>query len=246
MPAIFRAPVTCDLVERSFAAAFEELCRQSEANTRSEKEEFATLVIFNMLERVGDQAVNICEETVFAVTGETKQAVAYRILFLDETNALLGPMALSIARKGYPKSGKYYTGGRHPAKEFDPLFRAFMEEHGNSIPEVPRGIESDRESWQDYYVLVALEGTISDYVAEVPFRTVALDWDVSMPDVKSLDEDQHRAALFRRSSSFSVFSFSSPERVSGSFFTPSTSSSFSRHRTGGPHPSRIRRTVRSR
>lgn len=189
-----KATMHGDLVERSFAAAFEELVRQSEANTRSERDEFATLVIFNMLERVGDQAVNICEDIVFAVTGETKQPVAYRVLFLDETNDVLGPMALGIARKGYPKSGKYYTAGLNPAKELDPAFRTFMEERGTSIPEAPRGLDTVRESFQDYYVLIALQGTISDYVEEVPFRTIAFDWNLTAPR-DSDNQEQRPAAL---------------------------------------------------
>lgn len=190
-----RATMYGDLIERSFAAAFEELVRQSEANTRSEKDEFATLVIFNMLERVGDQAVNICEETVFAVTGETKRAVAYRILFLDETNEVLGPMAVSIARKGYPKSGKYYTAGKNPGKEFDPVFRAFMEDNGSGVPDELRGLDTVRQSWKDYYVLVALEGATMDYVDEIPFRTIAFDWGLSAPKLEGLDEQQRRGAL---------------------------------------------------
>jgi len=190
-----KATMYGDLVERSFAAAFEELVRQSEANTRSERDEFATLVIFNMLERVGDQAVNICEDTVFAVTGETKQTVAYRILFLDRTNEVLGPMALSIARKGYPKSGKYYTAGLSPGEEFDPLLRDFMEAQGNSLPDAPRGIDTVLESWQDYYVLIALEGAINDYVAEVPFRTIAFEWNLAPPDLSETDDEKRRNAL---------------------------------------------------
>lgn len=190
-----KATMFGDLIERSFAAAFEELVRQSEANTRSEKDEFATLVIFNMLERVGDQAVNICEETVFAVTGETKRIVAYRILFLDEANDVLGPMAVSIARKGYPRSGKYYTAGRNPSEGLDPNFRKFMEDNANPTVDEPRGLEAVRESWKDYYVLVALEGEIKDYLDEVPFRTIAFEWGLSAPTLKGLDEQQSRAAL---------------------------------------------------
>ena len=189
-----KATMYGDLVERSFAAAFDELVRQSEENTRTERDEFATLVIFNMLERVGDQAVNICEETVFAETGETKPPTMYRILFLDRTNTTLGPMALSIARKGYPKSGKYYTAGLEPADDFEDDFRSFMEEHGNSIPELPRGVDAVRESWSDYYVLVTLEGRTEDYLAKVPFRTVALEWNLEAPEVGELDPEQRREA----------------------------------------------------
>ena len=35
-----------------------------------------------------------------------------RILFLDEDNRLLGPMAAAIGRKNYPGSGDYQSAGR--------------------------------------------------------------------------------------------------------------------------------------
>ena len=190
-----KATMYGDLIERSFAAAFEELVKQSEANTRSEKDEFATLVIFNMLERVGDQAVNICEETVFAVTGEQQQLKVYRIIFLDKTNGSLGPMAQSIARKGYPKGGKYYTAGISPDEDFDPQLRSFMEDHGNSLPEAPRAIDWVPEAWNDYYVIVALEGKIEDYLAHVPFRTIAFEWDLDAPAREGMSEADHRGAI---------------------------------------------------
>jgi phosphate transport system protein len=60
---------------------------------------FAYLGVFNSLERVSDQAKNICEETVFAVTGQTKASKVFRILFLDEDNTLLGPIAETVAGK---------------------------------------------------------------------------------------------------------------------------------------------------
>jgi hypothetical protein len=104
-------------------------------------------------------------------------------------------MAIGIARKGYPNSGKYYTAGKNPGEGFDSVFNAFMEERGNAIPEAPRGIDAVRESWADYYVLVALEGKISDYVAEVPFRTIAFEWNIAAPDMSEGDESTRRAAL---------------------------------------------------
>lgn len=190
-----KATMQGDIVERSFAAGFAELLRQSEANTRSERDEFATLVIFNMLERVGDQAINICEDTVFAETGETKSPTPYRILFLDETNTELGPMAMGIAAKGYADSGRYYTAGRSAAASFDPAFRSFMEERGHSMPEAPRGLDTVSGSWGDFYILVCLEGAVSDYLERVPFRTIAFEWDLTPPVVaEDASEDDRKQA----------------------------------------------------
>ena len=191
---IAKATMYGDLVERSFATAFDILVEQSERNEHAERDQFAKLVIFNMLERVGDQAVNICEETVFAETGETKAPAMYRILFLDRDNSVLGPMALGIARKGYPNSGRYYTASLTPVASFDEQLQIFLDENGNALPGAPRGIEAVRDSWQDYYILICLEGRTEDYLANVPFRTIALEWKFTLPSFDELSAEERREA----------------------------------------------------
>ena len=77
--------IMADQVEREFDTVFEEL---TGGNGRWTKRDiYALLVIFHELERVSDQAKNICEETVFAVTGEGKAPKTYRVLVLDQDNA---------------------------------------------------------------------------------------------------------------------------------------------------------------
>ena len=63
------------------------------------RERVALFVVFNMLKRVFDQAKNVCEETVFAVFGESKAETVYGILFIDEDNSSLSQIAEAFARK---------------------------------------------------------------------------------------------------------------------------------------------------
>ena len=102
-----------DQVERTFDTVFADLL--AEEGRRRIKDLFGLLVVFNALERVSDQAKNICEETVFAVTGEGKAAKVYNILFIDEDNSCQSQMAEAMARKSFPHAGRYTSAGRQPA-----------------------------------------------------------------------------------------------------------------------------------
>ena len=83
-----------------FGIAFQDLVeREPDHNLR---DLFGLFGVLNMLERVADQAKNICEETVFAVTGETKAAKVYRVVFLDEDNSCMSQMAEAIAAQELP------------------------------------------------------------------------------------------------------------------------------------------------
>ncbi len=117
-------------VESTYQKVFDDLLREGEKGSRPIKDLFALLVIFNRLGRVGDQAKNICEETVFAVTGETKSEKVYRILFLDERNNSLGPLAKAYADKAFPESGEYTTAGWSPADRVLPALEVFMDAKG--------------------------------------------------------------------------------------------------------------------
>ena len=184
-----------DQIDRSFANVFEELVHEGQENIRPIRDLFGTLVIFNRLERVSDQAKNICEETVFAATGETKQPKVYRVLFLDATNGCRSQMAVAIARKAYPESGIYVSAGRKPAEKLDPTVAKFMDARGMAGVQSPRAIDDLQEAPSDFHVIVSLDGRVRDYVERVPFRTVALEWKVPEPPGKEPAEDEAFAKL---------------------------------------------------
>jgi len=183
-------------VDHALADVFDLLVRKGEAEKRSVKDLFAVLSIFNRLERVSDQAKNICEEIVFAVTGEVKKPKVYRVLFLDDTDDCRSQMAVAIARKAYPNSGTYASAGLHPAPRVDPACGRFLAEHGHELNgAVPRRFEEIPEDWKENYVVVSLEGSVERYVPEVPFHMITLEWQLPEPPASRSDEEAKHAAF---------------------------------------------------
>ena len=169
-------------VEREMDGIYAELLDGS--GTRST---MIYLIIFSQLKRVADQAKNLAEQAVFIETGKEKEPKVYRILFLDEDNSCLGPMAELIAGKLYPDIGEYSTAGDHPAESLNANMIDFMQERGFSLSAMaPRQLDSSRESLAKYHVIVGLHKKVLKTVVKIPFRTSALNWkDVNIP----LDND---------------------------------------------------------
>lgn len=147
--------------------------------------------VFNIFKRVGDQAKNICDQTVFAVHGVKKLPKTYRILFLDQPGSGIAQLATAIGRKNFPETANFSAatpGVRDPAS---PALLEFLNETG--LPD--EDLESERlealeHDLSDYIVIASLNGAISDYVDKVPFHTAALDW--------SLPEGTDRADQYRQ------------------------------------------------
>jgi phosphate transport system protein len=166
-----------DQVERTFDAVFEEL--MGEGSQWSRRDVFALLVILHELERVSDQAKNICEETVFAATGEGKAPKTYRVLFLDGDNAGVSKMAEALGRKSFPDHMAFASAGRAAAASFDPVMAELLAERGVDLSaEAPKTLEPIAGEIGDYHVIVSLSGAVTDYLDHVPFHTVSLDWDL--------------------------------------------------------------------
>lgn len=185
-------------IDRTFDAVFDELV--SEGGDWGLKELMGLFVVFHRLERVAAQSKNICEETVFAVTGATKAPKVYRILFLDQDNSCLSQMAEAIARKNYPNSGRYRSAGQLAAQRLEPQTAAFLEQRGFDIGELrPKALDLAPSELADLHVIVSLQGPVQDYIPELPFHTVALEWDLgACPAGLSNDQaQQHLEALYR-------------------------------------------------
>jgi phosphate transport system protein len=150
----------------------------------------AMFAVFTQLKRVADQAKNLCEETVFAVTGMPKAAKVYHILFIDEDNSCLGPMAAAIAAKNYPQSGSYLSAGREPAAAFIPSLVEFLGNHGISLEGItPAHLNLTPLELTEQHVIISLQGPVSSYLPQVPFHTTPLEWDVgTLPEGGSQEE----------------------------------------------------------
>ncbi|HEY5734725.1 MAG TPA: phosphate signaling complex protein PhoU [Gammaproteobacteria bacterium] len=150
---------------------------------------FALFVVSHHLVRVSDQSKNICEDVVFAVTGETKAKKKYKVLFLDEDNSCLSQMAQAIGNKSYALGGEFYCAGKSPAAELHPGLADFMGQHGiNMEGSKPKSIAALEHPLEDFHVVVSLKGTARSYMDNVPFHTALLEWDVGdVPSQESSD-----------------------------------------------------------
>jgi len=136
--------------------------------------------VFTQLKRVADQAKNLCEETVFAVTGNMKAPKVYNILFVDEDNSCQSQMAAAIARKNFPGSGLYSSAGRKPAAGLNQAMTGFLERHGMSLEgSAPGGFDLTPLELSSKHVIVSLQGPVSSYLDLLPFHTTPLEWDLA-------------------------------------------------------------------
>lgn len=157
------------------------------ANTQRDriKETLAVFVVFTQLKRVADQAMNLCNDTIFVDSGELEATTVFNILFIDDGNSCQSQLAEVIARKSFPNSGHYLSAGRHPAVDLHPAMIEFMEEHGLEQSGLKPTSVTELTSYDlaDQDILVSLQGEISTYFTEIPFHTSVLEWDVGpVPD----------------------------------------------------------------
>lgn len=182
-------------VESTYQKIFADLVREGEKGTRPIKDLFALLVIFNRLGRVSDQAKNICEDTIFAVAGETKGEKVYRILFLDQRNDAISQLATAYARKAYPDSGRFTSAGWDPAARLLPTLEVFFQANGLDGEDLaPRAFDFTNEELADFHVIVAMDQDAAAHIESTPFHTVLLEWDIP-PVPEDLDADRARAWL---------------------------------------------------
>jgi phosphate transport system protein len=158
-------------------------------NTQKQKAKdiLAIFVIFTQLKRVADQAKNLCEDTIFAATGQQKTPKVFSILFIDEDNSTLSQLAVTIARKNYPDICSYQGAGRTAAANVSPELVNFLDSRGDDTSHLTTSSLADltHQEITDQHVIVSLQGDVSSYLDSIPFHTTALEWDISPePDVK--------------------------------------------------------------
>lgn len=154
------------------------------ANSEREKVKnlLATFIVFIHLKRVADQAKNLCEETVFAVTGETKAPKVYNILFLDQDNACLAPMAKLIAESRFPGSGNYANASPQPAAGLNQAMVSFLEERGIDVSKVqPQSLNLTQLELAEKHLVISLQGPVRSYLPILPFHTTGVEWELELP-----------------------------------------------------------------
>jgi phosphate transport system protein len=164
-------------LERSYAHVFRELVRHGSQLPLADA--FAVLTVFHRLERVSDQAKNICEETLFELTGETKPPKQYQVLFVGAGNTLVAPLAVALARKAFPESGVYASAGYAAGEALSPALEQLAGELGLDLTGMtPAPLDSGREALEQYHVIVCISSEARAKIKEVPFATAILVWEL--------------------------------------------------------------------
>lgn len=182
----------------AFDKVFKDLQREGEEGGRPLADVLSLLTVLTRLGRVADQAKNVCEDTLFAVAGETKEPKTYQVLFVDAGDATYTQLARAYARKAFGEGCEYDSAGWSAEQELEPRCRLFLERKGlDGGDAAPSQLEDLHETLSRYHVIVSLGGDLRPHVNEMPFHTVVLEWE---PGPALAELDQERAlALFEES-----------------------------------------------
>ncbi len=161
-------------------ALFDSLVGKGSSSTEKIRTVVATLTISHQLKRASDRTQNICEEAVFAITGEPKKRSVLKILFLDPGNDCQSQLAEAVARRAFSRSGEYSSAGRKAADDLVPGLRDFMESKGLAQGHITLDtVEPDPEHAAAFDLVISLKGEVQDYFrGQQPYRTTYLEWDV--------------------------------------------------------------------
>jgi phosphate transport system protein len=160
------------------------------------------MTIARRIERVSDQAKNICEEVLYICTGESYKhqgAEVIRILFVDQDNACRSQIAEAVANSMAQPKLVFTSAGLDP-KPVDPQTVKFLKEKGiearpnsKSVQQVP--------NLEHYQVIIALDPEVKKSLPNTPNKVVTLEWTVKDPckvtgspaEVQTAYEEAHRA-----------------------------------------------------
>ncbi|MCA8949645.1 MAG: hypothetical protein KDE27_09095 [Planctomycetes bacterium] len=175
---------------RHFDRVFDDLVREGEAGSRPVLDLFALIATFNRLQRVIHQAKNVCDETMFVVTGKVKSERQFNLLFVDASNTGPSQLAEHHAKKTFPDGGGYDSAGWQHAEDVDPAYIAFAETVGLDLRGAwPTELDTLREQLDQYDVVVGLDPTTREHLPKLPFHTTAIVW--------GLDPDLRPEAVYR-------------------------------------------------
>ncbi|MCU0609663.1 MAG: phosphate signaling complex protein PhoU [Chitinispirillaceae bacterium] len=130
------------------------------------------------IERVSDQARNICMEVLYICTGEYVKhpgAEVFRVLFIDDHNRCRSLMAEAIAAAQNQPRFIFTSAGIEPLS-IDHATVAFMKDKGFDLTRaVPRSVHQI-PNLEHYQVIVALSEGARTYFPKRLRKTIFLDW----------------------------------------------------------------------
>jgi phosphate transport system protein len=157
------------------------------------------MMICRHLERVSDEARNICMEVLYMCTGEYAKhpgSEVSRMIFVDEHNACRSIMAEAVANSFNLPGFIFSSAGLDP-QPIGPATISFMRDKGLDVSRlVPKAI-NQVPNLDHYHVIVGLAPEVKRAFPQQPRKTVYLDWSVTDPSKVQGSPDEVRAAYER-------------------------------------------------
>jgi phosphate transport system protein len=155
------------------------------------------MTIARRYERVSDQAKSLCQETIYACTGEYSKhqnAHLFRVLFVDETHGPLSRMAEEIGRR-LGRADFAFASAGVAAQPLSPAGAAWLASRGVEGAAKPSPNLRDLANLGQYQLVIALDPRSAKELPAPPPKGVHLQWDVAEPTKASGSSNDADAAL---------------------------------------------------
>ena len=141
------------------------------------------MMITRRLERVSDQARNICMEVLYMCTGEYSRhqgGEVFRLLFVDEHNSCRSQMAEAIANSLDQPKFIFSSAGIDPQPIAPTTIHYLRDKRLDTSRLTPKAL-SQIPNLDHYHVIVALAKEAEKAFPPKPRKVVFLDWSVADP-----------------------------------------------------------------
>lgn len=175
--------VSADEIEKMRSKVTEELFNARQSG-QTPLEAYDPLInIARRFERVADQAKNICQETIYMVTGEYakhSRGAVLRVLFIDGANAGASQMAEAIGQALNNPQFLFSSAGIDP-KPVDRGLIEFMAAKGADLSNAKSRSVEQVPNFESYQVFVALTPEAVGKFPPPNTKTVNLEWPLPDP-----------------------------------------------------------------
>jgi phosphate transport system protein len=198
-PALARATLELDAKVNDLNRAVYDELSHPQASEDDLTTRFHLLGAASRLERVADRACNLAEHAIYVSEGQVLRHMPrqdLRVLFLCEDNGARSQMAEAIARRHAPMHFVFASAGTTPGA-LDSRAQRFMGQKGLDVSRHRPKALADVGNIGDYNVVVSLCQEAEESRPAVPYKAVALEWDIADPSkVEGPDSDAAYAAVY--------------------------------------------------